>query len=469
MKRLVIYFHYDRQGVVDTPCRLAVQAMLGFGTVWFVTNGTLEPKSRQWVRESGAFLLERENTGFDVGAYRQVLLTLGRETLCQYQEVLLMNYTLAGPVCDLEPMFAAMEQRRDLDFWGLTRHYAMHSRRFGGNVPEHLQSHFLAVRSSVLQSDAFWQYWQTMPLPDSYEASIIRHETRFTGYFAGKGFAWDSYVDTQDLCRVFVNPLMACPRELLANRGCPFFKRRSFFTPYGDELRRTDGRAARQLADYLRCQTRYPLEELIRSLLRDQPLAALAQNLHWRYCLPDAGEGASSLEEAGLQLVRWAPPPSDPVTGWYWQQNVQDADRVLLQAAALFARQPLLGVLCPADPLWPRAQQQTRAQWQQDRAWAAQQTQVPVNGDPPPFSLAGWALVRKAAFAGTVPDVQTVRDAWLLPLLAQKEGFISAVWEDPAQAAARADVTALYMQAADEPAALLRQFGRLAKHRLKRR
>ena len=39
------------------------------------------------------------------------------------------------------------------------------------------------------------------------------------------------YVDTKDLRDVFVNPIMACPRELLANRGCPFFKRRSFFTP----------------------------------------------------------------------------------------------------------------------------------------------------------------------------------------------------------------------------------------------
>ena len=30
------------------------------------------------------------------------------------------------------------------------------------------------------------------------------------------------------------------PKLLLADRGCPFFKRRSFFTPYADELRRTD-------------------------------------------------------------------------------------------------------------------------------------------------------------------------------------------------------------------------------------
>lgn len=135
-----------------------------------------------------------------------------------------MNFTLAGPVCPLGPMFAAMDARAELDFWGLTRHYAMQSRRFGGAVPEHLQSHFLALRPRLFNSDAFWDYWQQMALPASYEQSVILHETRFTPYFAAKGYIWDTYVNTDDLCGVFVNPIMACPVELLQKRDCPFFQ-----------------------------------------------------------------------------------------------------------------------------------------------------------------------------------------------------------------------------------------------------
>ena len=68
-----------------------------------------------------------------------------------------------------------------------------------------------------------------MKLPESYEQSVICHETRFTPYFAAKGYVWDTYVQTDDMKDIFVNPIMACPRELLQNRGCPFFKRRSLF------------------------------------------------------------------------------------------------------------------------------------------------------------------------------------------------------------------------------------------------
>ena len=41
MKRLVIYFHYDPAGCIDTACRIAVQAMQKYGKVIFVTNGAL--------------------------------------------------------------------------------------------------------------------------------------------------------------------------------------------------------------------------------------------------------------------------------------------------------------------------------------------------------------------------------------------------------------------------------------------
>lgn len=210
--------------------------MAAVGQVFFVNNGPLQPESRQWAQGCCHTVLERENTGFDVGAYRDAVLQIGLDMLLQYDEVVLMNYTLAGPVGDVAAMFAAMDGRPELDFWGLTRHYAMRSHRFGGAkamVPEHIQSHFVVVRSRMMAD--FFAYWQAATLPASYEDSVRLHETQFTAHFAALGYRWDTFVDTKDLASLFVNPIMACPKLLLADRGCPFFKRRSFFTPYADE------------------------------------------------------------------------------------------------------------------------------------------------------------------------------------------------------------------------------------------
>lgn len=468
MKRLVIYFHYDPQGVVDLPCRYAVEAMLPFGHTIFVTNGTLEPESRAWVEQSGAVLQERENRGFDVGAYRDALLAVGRGQLAQYDELILMNYTLAGPVFSLEPMFRGMDARRNLAFWGLTRHYAMRSKRFGGQVPEHLQSHFLAVRATLFCKDVFWKYWQDMPLPHSYEESIIHHETRFTPYFAKQGFAWDSYLNTEDLKPVFVNPIMACPRELIQHRGCPFFKRRSFFTPYEDELRRTDGNAAAELQTYLSSSTRYPVDALLRALLRTQPLSALYKNLHWRYVIPDnPQQELPDLSREGLRLVYLQPLAADAVTQWYWHQSRQWAQEHLAQAVELFRQHPMLGVLCPELPAWPEGLQAVQSAWQMRKDSLETEFQVQLEWNPPPAPCAGWALVREAALPAHMWENEKKPDVWEIPLAAQHQGYYSATFYADNQAAAGMEQLFAYMRGAQRPATVAKQLARLAKHRLK--
>lgn len=97
-KRLIIYFNYHPNGQADAACRFAVQQMAAVGQVFFVNNGPLQPESRQWAQGCCHTVLERENTGFDVGAYRDAVLQTGLDMLLQYDEVVLMNYTLAGPV-----------------------------------------------------------------------------------------------------------------------------------------------------------------------------------------------------------------------------------------------------------------------------------------------------------------------------------------------------------------------------------
>lgn len=466
MKRLVIYFHYDPAGCIDTACRIAVQAVQKYGKVIFVTNGALAPADRVWVRQSGAGCIERENTGFDVGAYREALLTIGREALAEYEEIILMNYTLAGPVCELQPMFEAMQARPALDFWGLTRHYAMKSPRFGGNVPEHIQSHFLALRPRLFTSDDFWRYWQEMPLPNSYEESVIRHETRFTPYFAAKGYTWDTYVQTEDMRGVFVNPIMACPRELLEKRGCPFFKRRSLFTPYGDELRRTDGMAARELCAYLHEETSFPLDLLLVSLLKTRPLAALSKNLHWRYVVGMPTQTQADPAVLGLRLIRYALPKTDPVTDWYTRQAAAQADALMEQAAIWFEKQPLLGILSPSVPLYAGCAAAQRRQWLAEKESLQSQAKVPVGEEPLPAPNCGWMLVRESAFPQGIPDCKNQHDAWQLALIAQANGAYAASFETAAQAVARADILNAYETAAAQPAAVAKQLGRLIKHRL---
>lgn len=484
--RLIIYFHYDPRGQADSACRFAVQALCPLARDFLlVTNGSLDPDSRAWARSVNIRVLERPNTGYDVGAYRDALLSLGRQALDRYGEVVLMNYTLAGPVCPPATMFAAMEARTDLDFWGLSRHYAMRSRRFGGKrglVPEHIQSHFIAVRPRMYED--FWRYWQTMPPVAGYEQSVARHETRFTRHFTDKGYRWDTFIPGEDWRGVFLNPIMACPRELIRRYACPFFKRRSFFTPYADELRRTDGLAAVQLYEYLKSETDYPVDDLVAALLPTQPLGQMARNLHWRYLLPDTAAMVRPLHPdknalaAGVLLepgrVYALDVPTLPLAGTtaYYAQSGTWTQEEQERAAALFESLAILGVLAPATPAYAPLDRVLSSCWRRDFAYVQKCAgelglSVPLDADcPPPLPAAGSILVRGEAFPAGLPPLAQRADWWLIALCAQQNGYAAGVAVRKAEALASGDVLDACRRETATPAGAAKMLARRCKHRL---
>ncbi|HEY0227086.1 MAG TPA: rhamnan synthesis F family protein, partial [Mycobacterium sp.] len=182
-------------------------------------------------------VVERANKGFDIWGYKHGLDLIGWDELGRYDEVVLMNSTIAGPLYPLSEMFDAMDAR-DLDFWGLTMHagedYDPWDLLPTGKIERHIQSYFTAVRRRMLKSAEFHDYWDSLAPIGSYIEAVALHEAVFTYQFAEAGFQWASYIDSTDLEHLTSYPLMFLPAEVLIEKRCPFFKRKALFLGAGD-------------------------------------------------------------------------------------------------------------------------------------------------------------------------------------------------------------------------------------------
>ena len=292
-KRLGIFFFYDAQGTVDEYVFYFLERLAPFlRELLIVCNGAVEEPGLSRLKSMGTVLL-RENTGFDVGAYRAAMERFGYERLAEYDELLLTNSTVFGPLYPFEDLFDAMDSR-DLDFWGITSHAAVDFNPFPQNrlktLPEHIQSFFLAVRAPVLASNSFRAYWDAMPPVRSYEDSISYHEALFTRHFSSLGFRWATYTGTEEMASVSAQPIITMPADLVRDSHCPLIKRRSFFQDYSLLLEDTNGDPARKLLDYIRDNTDYPTELIWQNLLRTCNHEALRENLELNFLLPDRFE-----------------------------------------------------------------------------------------------------------------------------------------------------------------------------------
>lgn len=283
--RLGIYTIYDKDGILDDYIVYFLRSLSAWtGRMVVVCNGSVSQEGREKLLELGCEVICRENTGFDAWGVKAGLEYVGFEELENYDEVIISNNTLFGPVCDLKPMFETMSARK-ADFWGITSHPGFSD--FDpfrcnpyGHVPEHIQSFFYAVRGRMIKSEAFKRFWTELPALPDYNAAVGLYETVMTRYFSDAGFSWSCYMDRDAYYDMTDNPLIAMPVEAIRDWNCPFFKRRAFFQDYDYLTSFTGQQSASFLMQYLQEATDYPLAMVWQNLIRTCHMSELVQNLH---------------------------------------------------------------------------------------------------------------------------------------------------------------------------------------------
>lgn len=289
MRRVAFYLFYDHQGVVDDYIPYMLSALREHVEhIFVVSNSMLTPEGRTKLETVADTVWVRENVGFDVWGYKEAMEQFGQSRLEEYDELILLNYTIFGPVFPFAEIFDRVEAS-DVDFWGLTSHKEVDPNPFTPSeppvLPLHIQSHWIAVRRRMFTSLEFRDYWASMPAITSYSDSILKHESRFTKHFADRGFRYevlfpaDRYPDDHPIFEDF---------QLLLDDRCPIVKRRIFF----HEPTYLDRRAivARRLIERLE-ETDYPTDLIWQNVVRTVEPRTLYTNLSLLEVLPEADDG----------------------------------------------------------------------------------------------------------------------------------------------------------------------------------
>lgn len=230
-KRLTLYVHYGRTQQIEKNDWHVLKALRSISQRLFViSNSSLSGADIEELRAVADDVMQRENKGFDFGAWRDAMAEIGFEELAAYDEIVLVNNSVIGPVYPLSEAFAAMEKRK-CDFWGLTLFEFSRYGDFLGLpcVPEHLQSYFLVFHRNVVQSKAFMEFFLNVRDLDNVNGVIAQYESQLTEALKKAGFRYEPYVlETQYLGRMFNREdlLYAKPWLYLLLR-MPFIKKKA--------------------------------------------------------------------------------------------------------------------------------------------------------------------------------------------------------------------------------------------------
>lgn len=150
---------------------------------------------------------------YDFGSWGILIEKLGWDEISRYDELLLVNDSIYGPMFDLEPICQAMTGS-NCDFWGMTAN---------GQIDHHLQSYFLSFKKSVLADPAFREFWIDIEKQENHNQIVEKYEIGLSKLLTSRGYK------SQAIAPAFpnyINPT-TYPTKLLALK-IPFVKVKCF-------------------------------------------------------------------------------------------------------------------------------------------------------------------------------------------------------------------------------------------------
>ena len=274
-KRLAIYMTYNNEGIIDDYIVYMIEALKKVCQDIIVVSNNLLPERQKNKLSEASRIYERDNKGYDAGAYSEVIMKLyANKELEEYDELLLLNDSVFGPFYDLNDMFKEMDNRSPaVDFWGITRRGC--SDFDGGDTiyPEHIQSYCYIFRKRLLHSNDFIEYWEgIIDKITDFRSAITNYEFQLTRHFSELGYTWDSYCR----CKEFISenpnnnlsPYHYESYELIKNEKCPFLKRKLFT---GDFIENKYANASdlKRAFNYIKDNTSYNVDMIWEYILRE--------------------------------------------------------------------------------------------------------------------------------------------------------------------------------------------------------
>lgn len=279
MSRLAVYVFWERKGIVRDYVVTYLKGLTSVADkIYMVVNGEIcQQGKRRIEEETGAVVLQRSNEGVDFWAYKTALECEG-EGISAYDEVILCNCSCYGPIYPFMEMFEEMG-RRNVDFWGVTE-WPFDE---GGYRGTWILSYFMVFSSRMFLSDTWQEYWKNLPSVTSREDCIKKHETKFTTYFAERGFSYDVYCPNTP---EYIDSTIEAPDKLVIEQRCPLIKRKAFCVEYLRILSYHRGLSANRVLDYIKKHDLYDVDMIYDDLLSTQHYAMVKDNLHLNYFLP---------------------------------------------------------------------------------------------------------------------------------------------------------------------------------------
>lgn len=216
-RRIALVAGYDPKGLIHDYVVFLIRSLSEISDVYYYADGNIEKDEINKIIDFVKWYGIDKHGKYDFGSWKNIIDKLGWGAICEYDQLILVNDSVYGPIFDLKSLFEKMD-RSEFDFWGIT---------ISKQIADHIQSYFMVFNNKSINSDVFKSFWNGIKVFQNDHIAYVRdHEIRLSRSMVKSGFSMGALVKVKN----FDNPCFF-PLSLISDFNSPFIKVKCYKDP----------------------------------------------------------------------------------------------------------------------------------------------------------------------------------------------------------------------------------------------
>ena len=194
MKRICLFAGYDSKNIIHDYVVYYLKELSTIADVYYMADNEIsdheKSKISPYVKASYGF----NHKKYDFGSWQELINIIGWEKLSEYDELILTNDSVFGPLYPIKELFDKIEKDRQWDICGMIEESSFRKEQTGVKLYNFIQSYFLVIKKKVFNSNKFKDFMQNIKILDNKNDVVFYGEISLSQLFIEEGYTIKKYI-----------------------------------------------------------------------------------------------------------------------------------------------------------------------------------------------------------------------------------------------------------------------------------
>ena len=240
MKRICLFAGYDNKNIIHDYVVYYLKELSTVSDIYYMADNEISEEEKVKIAPyvKGAYGFNHKK--YDFGSWQELIKIVGWEKILEYDELILANDSVFGPLYPMQDFFTKIEKDKEWDVCGIDRVYSLDTNRW------YCSSFFLIFKKNTLASGILQTVFNNIPDRVTYDYAVKELENPLMESFYKQGY------NVKAFCGLNKNIFFSW--QDFCNEGVPFIKKKIFNKELFDDCHKSDWK------EYITNNTNYNIQ-----------------------------------------------------------------------------------------------------------------------------------------------------------------------------------------------------------------